>query len=90
MSGIRKKFPALCASGKIEFVYCEPEKYPLVYLRTYGEEKILAALNPSEREVSIQCPYELQEKIYTLGSEVTLQNGMLIMPGESAGFGKVV
>lgn len=90
LSGIRKKFPALWASGKIEFVYCEPEKYPLVYLRTYGEEKILAALNPSEREVSIQCPYELQEKIYMLGSEMTLQNGMLIMPGESAGFGKVV
>ena len=86
---IRRKFPALCAFGAIQFVYCEPEKYPLVYLRTSGSEKILVAINPSEKDAVCACPYQLEETIYTLGKPVWSEGGILHVPGESVGFVKV-
>ncbi len=87
---IRRDSPALCAFGTIEFVYCEPEKYSLVYLRSDGKDKILAALNPSKEKVSCKCPYKLKEIIYTLGNTIKLENDMLSMPGESAAYVSVV
>ena len=86
---IRKSFPALCAFGEIQFVYCEPEKYPLVYLRTSGNEKILAAFNPSEKDVMCPCEYQLEEIIYSLGKPISSKGGMLHVPGQSVGFIKV-
>lgn len=86
LTGIRREHPALCASGEIEFVYCEPGKYPLVYLRSMGDSKILVALNPSGEKVSCPCPFEQREVLYTLGKETGIKDGMLYMPGESAGF----
>ena len=86
---IRKSFPALCAFGGIRFVYCKPEKYPLVYLRTSGDEKILIALNPSEKDVSCPCEYQLGDIIYSLGKPVSSKEGVLYVPGQSVGFIKV-
>ena len=92
LTGIRKKYPALCASSDITFVYCEPEKYPLVYLRSDEDCRILVALNPGKEDVSCTCPYEMKERIYSLGKgikpgkEIILEKGMLHVPGESAGF----
>jgi len=83
---IRKSFPALCAFGKIQFVYCEPEKYPLVYLRTSGDEKILVALNPSEKDAACPCDYQLEDIIYSSGKPINSKEGMLHVPGQSAGF----
>ncbi len=87
---IRRDSPALCASGTIEFIYCEPEKYPLVYLRSDGNDKILIALNPSKENVSCKCPYGLKETIYTLGDTIKLENNVLSIPGESAAFVSVI
>ncbi|MBO5072999.1 MAG: glycosylase [Eubacterium sp.] len=89
LARVRRQYPALCASGEIEFVYCEPEKYPLVYLRSEGDSKILVVLNPSGKEVSCPCPYELGEVFYVLGNEVTITDGVLYIPGESAAFAAV-
>lgn len=89
LARVRRQYPALCASGEIEFVYCEPEKYPLVYLRSEGDSKILVVLNPSGKEVSCPCPYELREVFYVLGNEVTITDGVLYIPGESAAFAAV-
>lgn len=83
---IRRKYPALCASGGIEFLYCEPEKYPLAYLRRAGEEEILVALNPSGKEVCYKCPYEVKERVYTLGKPAKTEAGVLCLPAESAAF----
>lgn len=87
---IRRDFPALCASGAIEFVYCEPNKYPLVYLRSDGNDKILVALNPSRENVSCKYPYKLKEIIYTLGDTIKLESNVLSMLGESAAYVSVV
>ena len=47
LTGMRKRIPALQADGKFKIVYCEPNKYPLIYLRQAGKQKILVAINPS-------------------------------------------
>ena len=89
LCAIRKSFPALCASGEIRFVYCEPEKYPLVYLRTSGNEKILVVLNPSEKDTMCPCAYRLEDIVYSLGGPISSKEGMLYVPGQSAAFIKV-
>ena len=86
LSGLRKATPALCASGNIEFVYCEPEKYPLVYLRSNQHTKILVALNPSGEDAACECSYQETAVLYALGKSVEIKNGTLNVPGESAAF----
>ena len=81
---LRKATPALCASGSIQFVYCEPEQYPLVYLREKDGTRILVALNPAALTVSCPCPCTAKETLYCHGGEVTLRDGVLTMPGETA------
>ncbi len=83
---VRRAHPALCATGTIEFVYCAPKQYPLVYLRTKGEERVLVVLNPSQAEAVCPCPYVPGRPVYTLGRAVQFEQGVLRVPGESAGF----
>ena len=83
---LRKATPALCASGTIQFVYCQPEQYPLVYLRSKGDTRILVVLNPSSQAVSCPCNYTAKQVLYCHGQPVTLENGTLTMAGESAAF----
>ena len=86
LSVLRKATPALCASGNIEFAYCEPEKYPLVYLRSDQHTKILVALNPSKEGAVCECSYQETAVLYSLGKAVEIKNGTLNIPGESAAF----
>lgn len=86
---IRRSYPALCASGSIEFLYCQRNQYPLVYLRSYGDTGILVALNPSGEEVCCDCSYKVWETVYTLGKPVRTEAGVLYIPKESGAFLKV-
>lgn len=52
----RKALPALQADGAFEAVYAESGKLPFVYQREKARQKILVALNPSDREVSVDLP----------------------------------
>ena len=92
---LRRETPALGAMGSVEFVYCEKDAYPLVYLRIErtaegelvpGGKRVLVALNPAARPVEIPCPYEAACTIYTLGDPATLAAGTLSMPAASAAF----
>ena len=83
---LRKATPALCASAGIEFVYCERDRYPLVYLRSGGGAKILVALNPAARTVRCPCPYTGKAELYRHGGAATLENGVLTMDGETAAY----
>jgi len=47
LTALRKKVPALQANGSFNLLYCEPNKYPLIYLRSLRKQKILVAINPS-------------------------------------------
>ena len=85
LCAVRKAHPALQADGTMEFIYCETDAYPLVYLRTGGGEKILAAVNPAAR--AVRCPCALSpagQPLFALGGPAALQNGVLTMPAESA------
>lgn len=81
---LRKATPALCASGGIEFL--NAEGYPLVYLRSQGDSRILVALNPGAKQVSCPCACTAAQQLYCHGGPVTLENGTLTMAGESAAF----
>ncbi len=86
---IRKEHKALHNRSKIRFVYAEEKKYPLVYLRECEDEKILVVINPSDKDETFACEYELQETIYSLGEEATVTNGVVNVPAKSAGFYRV-
>jgi maltose alpha-D-glucosyltransferase/alpha-amylase len=49
---LKDENPALNATSDFQVIFNEPERYPLVYLRSQGKNKILVALNPSKRGVT--------------------------------------
>ena len=86
---IRQSCKALQSKGEITFVFAEEKTYPLAYLRTEGEEKILVVINPADREVSFTCAYEPKETIYGFGEEMTWADGKMTVPAQSAAFLRV-
>ena len=65
---IRKSHPALGNMGQIEFVTKGKQGEPLVYKRTFGDECILVALNPMDKETEIVLDDETKKVIYSYGS----------------------
>ncbi len=51
---IRKETPALHNDAHFEVLYAEPKKYPFIYLRFCGKQKIIVAVNPSGTSVSVK------------------------------------
>lgn len=86
---IRRSEKALQSRGKIEFVYAEKNTYPLAYIRANGDSKILIILNPSAREMSFNCEYEIKEAIYNFGKRPDYNNGKIVVPGQSAEFYRI-
>lgn len=83
---IRQDHKALQSKGEIEFIYAEKETYPFAYMRSAEDEKILIVLNPSDKEVKFECSLEMKESLYSLGGEVTVQEGSIAAPACSANF----
>ena len=65
-------------------------QYPLAYIRTDGENRILVVINPSEKEASFDCEYKIEEAVYNFGKAVVCENGRLTAAGQSAGFYRIV
>ena len=86
---VRQSHAALRSRGEIEFLYAEKNMYPLAYLRSAGEEKILVILNPADREVSFACNFLPGEALYLFGGEIRVENGKITVPPCFAGFYKV-
>ena len=83
---VRMAHPALQSCGDIDFVYCEKKKYPLAYLRTGENEKILVILNPSAKAVEFAFDGVLGEAVYTYGEKASQSGGVIKVPAYSAGF----
>lgn len=83
---IRQANSALLSKGEIEFIYAEKNEYPLCYLRSDEKQKILVIINPADREVIFPCGYEPEEKIYSLGGDITADNGKITVPPCFAGY----
>ncbi len=87
--GIRLAEKALQSRGEIEFVYASENAYPLAYVRTADDEKILVIINPAAREVSFDCNAVPKETVYCLGNEAVAENGKITVPAQSAGFYRI-
>jgi glycosidase len=48
--------PALLSYAEFAPVYAERDKYPFVYLRANGNSRLLIAMNPANRDVSVTFP----------------------------------
>ena len=83
---IRQSHKALLSNGEIEFVYAEKNAYPLAYVRSSGDERILVIINPADREVSFASSLSLGESIYSFGGKASAENGRITVPAKSAGF----
>ncbi len=86
---VRQSHAALQSHGEIEFLYAEKNAYPLVYLRSGGDEKILVIINPADREVTYDCKFFLKEKIYSVGEGLSVNNAKITVPPCFAGYYEV-
>lgn len=81
---IRKNYPALGNAADFKVVYAEKEQYPFVYMRSNGEQKVLVALNPSERKSRIEIrEYPRTKPLIVQGAKCSA--GALEMQGISFG-----
>ena len=86
---LRKTHPALQSRGEISFVYAEQNAYPLVYLRSSEEERILVIINPSKHEVTFPSTLPLKEPLYTFGGQAVVCGDKITVPASFAGFYEV-
>lgn len=82
---IRQAHQALQSRGEIEFVYAEKDRYPLAYIRSREEERILVVINPSGREQSFACGHSLGTEIYCLNGGAAVRDGKLTIGAGAAG-----
>lgn len=62
---IRQSHPALQSKGEIEFIYAEENSYPLAYVRSSDNEKILVIVNPAARDVRFDSSLPAGKVIYS-------------------------
>lgn len=86
---VRQDHTALQSKGEIKFVYAEKDAYPLSYLRSSGEERILVVINPADREVSFGCAHVPQETLYRFGGEIAFKDGIMTVPAQTVGWFKI-
>ena len=85
---VRLSNTALQSNGDIRFVYAEKEKYPFVYLRTDGSNRVLVVLNPKDEytEISLDESFGSYQVIYSLHGTAELSGNILKVPSASASF----
>ncbi len=86
---IRQSHKALQSKGEIEFIYYEKNAYPLVFVRSHGQEKIMVIINPSDKPTSFKSKYALGDAVYTLGEKAYENDGVINVSPCSAGFYKI-
>jgi glycosidase len=50
---LRREHPALANSADFQPLYAEKNKYPFVYLRLAGQERVMVAINPAKRACTV-------------------------------------
>ena len=85
---IRQETPALQSNGKIKFVYAKENAYPLAYIRSAENERILVVINPSDRQCGFEIDESAKKVIYQKGS-VSLENGKVSASAQSIAYIKL-
>ena len=83
---IRKEHTALLSKGEIEFVCAKKDAYPLAYVRSSEDEKILVVINPSAKDVEFEFEAELGEKLYCFGGNVECNGKVVKVSAQTAAF----
>lgn len=86
---IRKEHTALLSKGEIEFVTAKKDTYPLAYVRSSEDEKILVVINPSAKEVTFEFDAKPGETIYSFGGSVESDGKTVKASGQTAAFIKL-
>jgi hypothetical protein len=74
---LRHEHPALANAADFQPLYAETNKYPFVYLRIAGTERIIVAINPAERA----CTAPLGEVIQSARIRPLLVQGAVFHDG---------
>ncbi len=82
---IRMSHKALMNSGEIRFISDGAEGKPLIYERSYEDEKILVALNPTDTEYEME-EVKIKELLYVLGDRAETAGNTLLLKADSAFF----
>ncbi len=72
---LRQAHKALQSKGEIEFIYAKKQEYPLAYIRSSEEEKLLVVLNPSDKKAAFKTEHAIKETIYSYGEDIHAGNG---------------
>lgn len=86
---VRQSSPALQNRGEIRFVCAGKGTYPLAYVRSSGDEKVLVIINPSAGDASFAGEYAVKETLYYFGAEAEFTPDTVTVPGCSAGFYRI-
>jgi maltose alpha-D-glucosyltransferase/alpha-amylase len=82
---LRQDTPALQSDGDIRFLYAQENSYPLVYLRTQGQQTVAVVLNPRDEAVTVSCPLpHLCRVLYHIGGIAESDGDDLRVPAASA------
>ncbi len=74
---IRQSHKALQSKGEIEFVFAEKNSYPLAYIRSSENERLLIVINPSSEKKTFNFSADLKQKIYSFGGEILSDGGVI-------------
>lgn len=83
---IRWEHTALHNRSEIEFVFAEKNRYPLAYVRSSDNEKILVVINPSDKAAEFPCELTFVGTAYAFGGVARPDGKTIIAPPCSAGF----
>ena len=81
---IRRTHKALMNSGEIEFVSDGAVGKALAYYRTSDEECILAAFNPTDKDLTVPVKEGSKELIYSTGEKPEFSDGQCLIKARSA------
>ena len=85
---IRKEHAALLSKGEIEFVAAKKDTYPLAYVRSSEDEKILVVINPSAEDVTFDFDGKFGEEVYRFGGNAESDGKVVKVSGQTAVFVK--
>lgn len=83
---VRQSYKPLQSLGEIDFVIDEAPGKPLVYVRTFNDEKILVVINPSDEAVEIGVDQKVSELIYCFGQKPEISGNKILANGVSSFF----
>lgn len=79
---LRMANSALQSYGKITFL--NTAGYPLAYVRSNEDEKILVVINPSNKSTTIPFDQLCKECIFSIGNSYTIENQTITLEGRTA------